>query len=355
MLRTQREKMQVCVESTLIFLDNAWRQSHPRNRMAKVAFLVTAWLLVMIALFHQFFDQHSDLTSQSTIQDTKIPGPINKYGHSPFPRKIWQIYLTPPNANKSTFHVDPGNIADAVSWLAHNPDYEYTLVGEEGAETIVRYRFKEQPVLLGIFNGLRNTGMKSDLLRYLILSTEGGIYSDIDTENLKPIDKWVPERYQKEVRVVVGVEFDRLNGNNWAEVHPDLQFCQWTIATTPGHPLFTYMIEWVVSALEEFRLASNTTYSKLSPSSSEVMKLTGPSAWTDAVFRHLQSYDSELVSLRNLSGLTEPKLIGDILILPIDGFGVGQGHSNSTHDGTIPEDALVRHKFRGSWRHEDKI
>lgn len=150
------------------------------------------------------------------------------------------------------------------------------------------------------------------------------------------------------------MEFDRLDGPNWGEVHPDLQFCQWTIAATPGHKLFSYMAEWAISALEEFIKARQTTYSEFNFISSDVMELTGPAAWTDAVFRQLQEYEPDLTSLRDLSGLTEPKLAGDILILPIDGFGMGQRHSNSTADVSVPKTALVQHQFRGTWSSEHR-
>jgi alpha 1,6-mannosyltransferase len=228
------------------------------------------------------------------------------------------------------------------------------LIGDDAAEAFVLEHFEDNPRLLRVFMGLKNPGMKSDLLRYLILSIKGGVYSDIDTVNLKNIRLWVPEKYQKDTRVVIGVEFDRLDGSNWDEVHPDLQFCQWTIAATPGHNLFSYMAESVVLALERFTQTRQTTYSEFNFSASDVMQLTGPAAWTDVVFRQLHQYERDLTSLRSLSGLTEPKLVGDILILPIDGFGMGQPHSNSTTDGTIPETALVQHKFRGTWRHEHR-
>lgn len=94
-------------------------------------------------------------------------------------------------------------------------------------------------------------------------------------------------------------------------------------------------------------------FSELNFSSSDIMQLTGPAAWTDAVFWQLQQYELDLKSLRNLSGITEPRLVGDILILSIDGFGMGQPHSNSIANGSIPENALVQYKFRGSWRHEN--
>lgn len=349
MFKEQQEQSFPLLGPVIPFMSNFFCHSNAKNRLLKISILITAWLMVLAALLHYTVYDHFVRPKEPTAHDETHH---DETPRSFLPRKIWQIYLTPPKADKSSFEIDAEQLADTASWLARNPDYEYVLVGDKGAEEFIQQNFKQNSKLRKILRELKNTGMKSDLLRYLILSVEGGVYSDIDTEALKPIDHWVPEKYSSTARAVVGVEFDRLDGSNWGEVHPDLQFCQWTIAAAPGHPLFRYMAEFVVSALDAFATEHNTTFSELSASSSDVMQLTGPSAWTDAVFQQLQRYEPQLTSVRDLSGLTEPRLIGDVLILPIDGFGSGQSHSNSTHDGSVPEEALVRHKFRGSWRHD---
>ncbi|KAI0909271.1 hypothetical protein F4823DRAFT_595409 [Ustulina deusta] len=81
---------------------------------------------------------------------------------------------------------------------------------------------------------------------------------------------------------------------------------------------------------------------------------SGPASWTDIVLEQLKEMDSNIKEVTDFSGMkpTWPRLTGDILLLTIDGFGFGfgQSHSNSTHDGTIPDAALLKHRFRGSWR-----
>jgi alpha 1,6-mannosyltransferase len=195
--------------------------------------------------------------------------------------------------------------------------------------------------------------MKSDLLRYLVLGVQGGVYTDTDTVALKPVDAWIPQPVRDRARLVVGIEFDRRDGGPWADIPHWLQFCQWTIAAAPGHPVFGRMVDRVLRSLDDLSAAhGGVSVEELRPESFEVMNSTGPAAWTDVVFEQLQEYNPLLNDTQDLSFMEEPTLIGDILILPIDGFGMGQDHSASTNDGSIPEAAMMRHLFTGSWRDE---
>lgn len=258
------------------------------------------------------------------------------------PKKIWQ--------NMFSHLIDPQELKETPTWLAKNPDYAYKLVGLPGADEILAKYYDDDSDIKNTFNRLRNTGIKSDLLRYMLLYNEGGVYTDIDTVALKPIDKWVPEKYRDQVRVLIGLEFDQGDGGGWVDIFHEVQFCQWTIAAAPGHPLLKNMLEHGLKRLHEVVKDTNQTIETFKPKSVDVLTSTGPAAWTDVVFKELQKIEPELTTLRNLSGMTSPRLFNDIMILPIDAFGVGQPHSKSTNDGTIPKAALSKHLFRGSWR-----
>lgn len=227
-----------------------------------------------------------------------------------------------------------------------------TLAGENGANDFIQRHFSGEPVV-DVYNTIPNAGMKSDLLRYLILDIEGGVYTDTDTVALKPIDDWVPVDLRDQVRLIVGIEFDRRDGGAWADIAHWVQFCQWTIAAAPGHPVFKKMVSRVMQSVKELSDKYGLPANQLTPTSFEVMNSTGPSAWTDVVFEQLQLHDPSLKGTEDLSFLEAPMLYGDILLLPIDGFGMGQSHSHSTNDGSIPEAALAQHFFHGSWRGED--
>ncbi|KAI8280394.1 hypothetical protein K4K59_008556 [Colletotrichum sp. SAR11_240] len=291
-----------------------------------------------------FSVEHTTWIDNSTRSDWVKPRP----GHI-IPPKIWQIML--PKNWKDKYPVNnPDKLKETASWLAMNTDYAYTLVGGKGGKEFVQRRFGNHSKILQTYNNMPNVGMKSDMLRYLLLDVEGGVYTDTDTLALKPVDTWVPRNMRNATRLIVGIEFDQRDGPAWADIPHPLQFCQWTIAAAPGHPVFKKMTNRVVESVEDLVRQHGVKENQLKPTSFEVMNSTGPAAWTDVVFEHLQTIEPSLTDIRNLSYMTKPTLYGDVLVLPIDGFGMGQLHSDSTHDGTIPDDAFVQHLFGGSWR-----
>ncbi|KAK7932235.1 family 32 glycosyltransferase [Apiospora marii] len=258
------------------------------------------------------------------------------------PQNIWQIWFQ-HEGHRLELH-------ETATWIKMNPDHQYRLVGRQWGDNYVQRQFGQaaDKELVDTYLAVSNHGMRSDILRYLLLYTEGGIYTDIDTLAMKPIKDWIPRHLRDAAKLVVGIEFDRRDGVEWPEIPHDLQFCQWTIAAAPGHPVFRVMADRALASLHELSVAHNTTVAELKPTSFETMNSTGPAAWTDVVFEQIQRARPDITTLANLSRIQEPQLFGDILVLRIDGFGMAQPHSGSTNDGSIPEAALVRHLFRGA-------
>lgn len=261
-------------------------------------------------------------------------------------QKIWQILLPMPLVIKTK----PVGFADPGSWLQMNPGYTYTLFGAEGARSFIHSKFPDRPELLQTFKELRNPGLKSDFLRYLVLYAEGGVYSDLDTTPERAIDDWVPEDFEAEARLVVGIEYDYLGA---AEIkrgyaHP-VQFAQWTIAAAPNHGVFLNMTENCLQALQALSQKYNQTLGELHSKDDEVLRATGPAAWTETVFAEISAQVPGITSLKELSGMKQPKLFGNVLVLPIDGFGSGLPHSGSSR-WFKPKEALASHHSKGSWR-----
>lgn len=321
----------------------AWHRQNSKTSWAPLVFAGLITTLILLLMQSNLHSYH--ITSLIKQSEYTPPRPLDGL----ISEKIWQIFLPPNNAG-GDFTVDPSKLVDTASWLARNPDYHYRLVTSKWADAFVDAHFGSTSEIAQAYHELRNPGLKSDLLRYLILFIEGGVYSDMDTEGLQPIDKWVAPDMKDKVKLIVGIEFDQRDGGRWADIPHVLQFCQWTIAAAPGHPVFPDMIARALESLKQLSSTYNKSLGDMKPTSLEVMNSTGPAAWTDVVFSHLQMFDPGLTSLKDLSSLSSPRLYGDILVLTIDGFGVGQVHSGSTNDGSNPEWALVRHHFRGLWR-----
>ena len=264
------------------------------------------------------------------------PGPL-------IPHKIWQIFFGYSPIDDLRGFVQ--------TWPTMNQDYQYTLMSNEGANRFVQKYYSTRPDILEVFLGLKIPVLRSDLLRYLILDSEGGVYSDLDTTSLKSFDDWIPLDMKESVRAIVGVEYDQGDDEPYIGMDEPLQFCQWTMASSPGHPILKRTVSSVIRSLRALAKNNATTIEKLNPSDQEVITVTGPVIWTQAVFDSLSEATGTSMSHVNMTGMTEPRLFGDVLILPVNGFGSGQPHSRSWKgEGNAPE-ALVRHMWKGSWKH----
>ncbi len=60
-----------------------------------------------------------------------------------------------------------------------------------------------RPDIVNFYRDVKAAIVKADLLRYMIMYAEGGLYADIDVEALKPLGKFIPERYaEKDIDMV---------------------------------------------------------------------------------------------------------------------------------------------------------
>lgn len=256
------------------------------------------------------------------------------------PQNIWQIYFG-PIPDDVDHHL--------LAWITKNSNHSYVLMRDEGADAFARYHYANRTAVLDLFLNLKLPVFRSDLLRYMILESEGGVYSDLDAIAQTPIDKWIPEEFRSRTRAVVGLEYDQLDDKDlWPSLKLKVQFCQWTLAASRGHPLMTMVVNNVADSIYALARKKGTTVANLKPIDDEVTQTTGPVIWTTTVFEGLSAAMGEPITWRNITGIKSPRLYGDILVLPIDAFGTGQPHSKSTLNGA--EDALVRHQFKGAWR-----
>lgn len=235
------------------------------------------------------------------------------------------------------------------------------MIRDDVAALLIKHLYANVPDVLEAYEALPKPILKADFFRYLILLARGGVYSDIDTQVIKPAWEWVPQELVLEkYGLVIGIEADP-DREDWAQWYSRrVQFCQWTMRSKPGHPA---LIE-AVSRLTEKTLAKKKAHTLLKDSDESVVEWTGPAIWTDAIFAYLNSQipsdptqkplEASGYSWKDLTGLTDARRIGDVIILPITGFSPGQGHMGSL-EFDDPH-AMVKHDFEGTWKPEsDRI
>ncbi|KAL8728270.1 MAG: hypothetical protein Q9166_005511 [cf. Caloplaca sp. 2 TL-2023] len=264
----------------------------------------------------------------------------------PIPKKIWQI-----NFNHPRYHKLEKSIR---SWKSKNPEYEHTILDEAAGRQFVRKHYSGDPDILNTYLELGSTILRADYLRYLVLAAEGGIYSDLDIDAIKPIDTWLlSDNPTDNVRAMIGIEYDQLNAHEIPKgLYMPMQFCQWSLAFSAHHPLMLSTVKAVTQGLQDLARSHGVSLSELQPSSDEdVLFTTGPVKWSQEVFSYLSRSTEIEVTYQNLTGLEEPRLMGNVMVLPINAFATGLGYAGSKTFDT--EATLLRHTFQGSWKEEE--
>lgn len=274
---------------------------------------------------------------------------------SDFPPKIWQTWKVDP------LHFEERDINTARSWPDKNPDWRYEVLTDGNDMGYVEYHYGAEgfnrPDIVAFYRDVKAPIIKADLLRYLIMYADGGVYADIDVEAMKPMSKFIPERYDhKDINMVIGVEIDE---PEWKD-HPILgpksrSFCQWTFMCKPHLPVMMRLVENIMTWLVEVARTQNVPLGEVVLDFDEVISGTGPSAFTKAIIAQLNAdrvaaaengKAAAEITWDTFHDLDESKLVDHVLVLNVEAFAAGQGHSDSgTHD---TRHSLVRHHYHAS-------
>ncbi|CUA72425.1 alpha 1,6-mannosyltransferase [Rhizoctonia solani] len=271
-----------------------------------------------------------------------------------------------PHKIYQTAKKDPRGDWKSSTWR-NIPGYTYWFFNDESADKWVRDVFggTEMEKVWDIFGpGIK----RSDLLRYLLVMTEGGIYSDMDTIRLKDLGQWGRGANKQGPKskglpsVFVGIEADVGTRSDWHKWWPrPLQIVQWTFAAAPLHPILIDTVRRVhhVTAVVEAGKAKNETSDATkskehwvggellrNDGTVSIMEWTGPGVFTDSVIRYLAAEHN--ITWPALKNLRKPLRIRDAVVLPVTGFSPGVGMFGAGESSN--EQAMVQHLFAGSWK-----
>lgn len=285
-------------------------------------------------------------TSQRNSYGSSVAVPVAKG----FPKKIWQTWKIDP------LQFEERDSTTARTWLQKNPDFRYEVLTDNNDMGYVEQHFGSEgfnrPDIVDMYRSITATIIKADLLRYMVMYAEGGVYADIDVEALKPVSRFIPDhRYdENDIDMVIGVEIDQPDFKD----HPVLgkksqSFCQWTFMARPRLPVMLHLIENIMSWLKDLAKEQGVPVSEVVLDFDQVISGTGPSAFTQAILKQMNMdapRGAPEITWNEFHELDESKIVSRVLVLDVEAFAAGQGHSDSgNHDS---RGALVKHHYHAS-------
>lgn len=270
-------------------------------------------------------------------------------------------------AKRIWFKLGPNGLSDdAQKWTAtclqQNPGYEARFLTDVDADAFVDARFAAaRPDIADTYRALTVPIIKADLLRYLLLYAEGGVWfdTDISCEGI-PIDQWgvvsagsatnttLEQRRGARARasLVVGWEFDVGISYEFQR-----QFVTWAVVAQKREtPHLLAVVDDIVSSIHETADNQNLTVAQLRMDNiPDVVDFTGPVRFAKSIMRSL-GLDSE--EEKAYHQILEPKLAGeDVLILP--GYALAASvNEYEPKDSASVGPALVVHHYAGSWKND---
>ncbi|EGV61992.1 membrane-bound alpha-1,6 mannosyltransferase initiation-specific [Yamadazyma tenuis ATCC 10573] len=282
----------------------------------------------------------------------------------PFPKCIWQTWKV--GVDDPTFPLMYKSFQQ--QWSQINPGYKHNVLADNDCHEMVAKLYTSVPEVAKAYQLMPKSILKADFFRYLILYAQGGVYADIDTRGIKPIDSWLSNNkklYNKPntAGLVVGIEADpdRPDWNDWYSRR--IQFCQWAIQAKKGHPMLKDLIAKITELTLERSKNGQLKTVLGKDEGGDIMDWTGPGIWTDYVFAYMNNilqseaniktgqYD-EIITWELFTGMQLPIGVDDVLVLPITSFSPNVGHMGSKP--TSDPLCYVEHMFSGSWKHDEK-
>ncbi|CAG8127605.1 unnamed protein product [Penicillium olsonii] len=268
-------------------------------------------------------------TSQHELEE--IPSRV-----STIPEKLWYKVGPKGLSNESRDWMD--------DCLHKNPKYVSEIMTDDSGDLYVKNTFAHRQDIVQTYLNLTVPILKADLLRYLLLFAEGGIWYDLDVScGDVPIHEWIPEKFASNASLVVGLEFDE----GWGEGIVR-QFASWTIMAAPHSPHMRVVIDDILEAIHQKAEERAIGVRDLTLDMiGDVVDFTGPRRLTRGVMKSLGSALNRTVEMDSISHLLEPVMIGDVLVLPGYSFAAS---ANKYVNETGP--ALVTHHYAGSWKNQ---
>lgn len=254
-------------------------------------------------------------------------------------QNIWQTSKYPAE------NISSENEKYMKTWTDLNPGYQHKLLTDELIAGYVRDHFHARnPDIEETFLQAKDFALQLDLIKYMVLWAEGGVYSDLDVACVQPLKQWVPPQFIDKAGIVLGVQVEQkagLDGN----AKDSFQLADWTIMSKPNQPFLWFLYQRLTENIKH--LAAEQIFPAPNSRPYNISDVTGRNALTQAFLAYATSVTATKVTVNNFTKVAEPTLFGEILVLPVQAF--ASSHQNGKE--------VVHHYEAGSWKSEawDKL
>lgn len=194
---------------------------------------------------------------------------------------------TIPRILHQTYHsaILPDELARNVAYLkSQNPGWEHILYDDADIEQFIATEYG--PEILAVFNSISPYygAARADLFRYLLLYKRGGVYLDIKSGLVRPLDDFLLPDEQ-----FLLSQWNTNNGRDKFGKHKEIsmpggELQQWQIIAVSGHPFLYAVLKKVLDAITSYNPWKHGT------GGNGVYRVTGPVAYTLAIEPLLKKY-----------------------------------------------------------------
>lgn len=150
------------------------------------------------------------------------------------PKKIFQTWHRKHNPDVERL---------TQNWKDLNPEYTHEFFDEEAMQMFMEENFDKDVV--ECYNNVQNIQLKSDFWRYSVIYVNGGVYVDVDTVPVKPLDD-ILDTDDDAVFTMTPVPHW---GLDYRTQKPIVIMAGAFIAATPKHPILLHMIDGICSSI----------------------------------------------------------------------------------------------------------
>lgn len=183
-------------------------------------------------------------------------------------------------------------------WRDANEDHDYVFLTLKEAETlVVDFLRPTVPEIVDALRLLPNDRLKFEYLKFILIYLQGGVYSDVDTIDIKPIKFWFENNMLK-TKFWVGIDSD-YNDPKWFEHYlRRITFNTNIFRAKSHHPLLRRVIARIafIAFTQKDTINSidwDEQYKQVDANGSPLIQFTGQLLFTDAVFEYMNELEDQ--------------------------------------------------------------